>query len=107
MPINASRLDRRVLLSHRVVMVSANGQRSYTFVPYVEVWAMKIEAGGREYQAGQTLIGEATFTFRIRWRKDVKSTDQVTFEGAIFNIGTISEIGRREGLDLLASGVVC
>lgn len=45
---------------------------------------------------------ETAVVFRTRWLDGVLLTDQVTYDGKIFDIKETKEIGRRKGLDLRA-----
>lgn len=104
-------MDRQISLQRRTVgTVDANGSAAQTFAEYAEVWAEKIDAGGREYYAGQQVQGELATRFKIRYRDDVVPTDRISYtrDGVEFdyNITHIQELGRREGLMLFATAIV-
>lgn len=105
--MRAGQLDRDITLKHRVTAAAdVNGSKAQTFVTYVTVPAQKIDAGGREYFAGQQVQAEITTRFKIRFRDDVVPTDRIDFDGKSFNISHVQELGRREGLMIFASAVV-
>lgn len=99
-------LDRQITLLHRSVAApDANGSAAQSFTSYAVVWTEKLDAGGREYFAGQQTQSELATRFKIRYRTDVLATDRLTFEGKSFNITHTQEVGRREGLILFATTV--
>jgi SPP1 family predicted phage head-tail adaptor len=98
-------MDRRISLFHRALAATdANGSSAQTFpTAYATVWAEKIDAGGREYFAGDQAQAELAVRFKIRYRDDVLATDRITLDGLSHNITHIQELGRREGLMLFAT----
>ncbi len=99
-------LDRQIVLQHCVIAAAdMNGSKVQTFTTYATVWTEKLDAGGREYFAGQQVQGELATRFKIRYRTDVLATDRLTFEGKSYNIKHTQELGRREGLMLFATTV--
>lgn len=102
--MDAARLDRRITLLHRTVPApDTNGAARPTFASYATVWAEKIDAGGREFFAGNQERAEIATRFKIRYRSDVEITDRVTADGLSYNVTHIQELGRREGLMLFAT----
>lgn len=65
----------------------------------VTVWAKVSSASGREFAAGNVPIAERRAVFTIRFRA-VSQIDRVSYDGEIWEIVDIREIGRREGLEL-------
>ena len=107
MPLNAGALDRRITLSHRVLARNSQGEQVPTWPEiYATVWAQKIEMSGREFFAAGGILAEGSTRFRIRYRTDVVLTDRLNFDGVDYNISSISEIGRYEGLELFASALL-
>lgn len=106
--MQAGRLDRRIELQHRVLgSRSASGQQAVTYETYATVWAGKKDLRGREYYAANQMNAEISTQFRLRWRSDVLATDRIVCEGVSYNIRPpIAEIGRREGLEILATATV-
>lgn len=102
--MRAGKLDRLVSLYHRVLTQDAQGEQIATYpTAYGQVWAEKLDQRAREYFAAQGTQAEATTRFRIRWRSDVLMTDRVALDGVNYDIVQISEIGRRQGLELFVT----
>jgi SPP1 family predicted phage head-tail adaptor len=66
---------------------------------WAEVWPLK----GREFFAAQQTQYAADVRFRIRYRSDVLMTDRLVYDSVNYDIVQVSEIGRREGLELFAT----
>jgi SPP1 family predicted phage head-tail adaptor len=97
----APKLDRRVSLQRRTLGgATVQGEQVETFTTYATVWAEKLEGGGREAFVASTTYAETTVRFRIRHRTDVLVTDRAEFAGQSFDVIAVSEIGRKEGLEL-------
>jgi SPP1 family predicted phage head-tail adaptor len=103
--MRAGRRDRLVELRHRVVALDPSSGQEVESWPeaYATVWAEKIDVRSREFLAGSVAVGEITTTFRILYRTDVLSTDRIVYGGLAYNIQPPIEIGRREGLELMAT----
>lgn len=103
--MRAGDLDRTVALQRQASALDAYGQP-------VDVWATvgTMRAGvrgepGREFFAANTVVAERKCIFIIRWRADVHATDRIVHDGAAWNIVSTREIGRRVGLELMATRV--
>jgi SPP1 family predicted phage head-tail adaptor len=105
--MDAGGMDRRVTLSHRsVAATDSNGFRAETYPSsYATVWAQKLDIIGREYVAMKQLQSEVSTRFRLRYRSDVLVTDRLTMDGVAYDIHSVAEIGRKEGLEIMASVV--
>ncbi len=102
--MRAGLLDRRLSLYHRVLTQSSHGEQVPSYPSaYATVWAEKLDQRAREYFAAQGTQAEATTRFRIRWRSDVVMTDRLVLDSVNYDIVQISEIGRRQGLELFAT----
>ncbi len=102
--MQAGRMDRRVSLYHRALTQNSHGEQVPSYpAAYVTIWAEKLDQRAREYFAAQSTQAEATTRFRIRWRADVVMTDRLVLDGLNYDIVQISEIGRRQGLELFAT----
>jgi SPP1 family predicted phage head-tail adaptor len=105
--VKAGNLDRRIELQRRsVAAADANGSSAVTYATYAEVWAEKVDAGGREFYAGNQTQAELATQFRIRYRADLQPTDRVRYDGKSFNISHTKELGRRQELILFATATV-
>jgi SPP1 family predicted phage head-tail adaptor len=101
--IQAGKLDRRITIQERTAVQDGAGGETVTWVDRATVWAAKMDVSGREQLMAHQMVPTDLVRFRIRYRSDVAMTDRVVYDGVAYNIQHKAEIGRREGLELLAT----
>jgi phage head-tail adaptor, putative, SPP1 family len=101
--MQAGRLDRRITLQQRVLTRNTQREEVVNYADLGEVWAQKVDMGGREYFAAQQTKAEKTTRFRIRYRPDIVSIHRVVYDGVAYDVNAHSEIGRREGFELFTT----
>ena len=76
-----------------------------TWSVFAEVWAEQVPLQGRELFAAQQVAARVDTRFRLRWRADVtpEATRVVDADGRVFDIVSVLELGRREGLEVMAT----
>lgn len=100
--LRAGDLNRRISLqrfSHAVD--PASGERVKTWATIETVWASRRRASARETLASAELAAVVSDIFEIRWAvawSDLNPKDRLVFEGRAYEIASVDEIGRREGL---------
>lgn len=100
--MRAGPLDRRIVIKAPVTTSDAMGGPVVTYTTLATVWAEKKDTGGREFMAAQQVNAEVTTQFRIRYRSDVTPEHRVTCDGLDYDILYVNELGRRDGLMLMA-----
>jgi len=100
--MNFGRLDRRISLQSQAVSVSGNGERTAgAWTSYAtNVPAEERQQSAREIMASGTEQAQITMAFIIRYREDVTTRHRAVYNGDIYDIEAVREIGRREGLEL-------
>jgi SPP1 family predicted phage head-tail adaptor len=68
-----------------------------------EVWAERRDLSGREVIAAAQTTATAQCKFRIRWLEGFDTRARVQEGATVYEIQHIAELGRREGLEILAS----
>lgn len=81
-----------------------SGEPIKTWQLLVEVWAKKRDAGSREFFAAARDNVEQSTVWKMRWIEGVTPQMRIVHDGVPYTIidGGIKEIGRREGLEILA-----
>lgn len=79
----------------------AAGQPASQWLTIDTVWASAKPATGREIMNALAADAEIPTTFRILWRADMDPSWVIAFEGKIFELVSINELGFREGLEIL------
>ena len=101
--MRSGELDRRIVLQSPSATRSATGAEVTTWADVATVWAaVKREKGG-ESDAAEARQQMAAVVFRIRWRAGVLPGWRVSFDGRLFDVADVRELGRREGLELVAA----
>lgn len=107
MALRAGDLDRRITLQRAAaVQDPATGERVESWATLATVWASRRRASARETLASAELSAEISDVFEIRYGSawaDLNARDRLLFEGRTYNIVTVDEIGRREGLRIGAN----
>lgn len=103
MPIEAGRLDRRIVLQQPTVTRDSVGGPVESWSTVATVWAgYRPQRGDEVFAARQrTATREAVFT--IRHRTDVTESTRIVFDGHNWDIVHIAELDRRAGLEIRAT----
>ena len=99
--MRAGDLDRRIRIQSRTLPTTF-GDELETFTDEATVWASKMDVTGRERIRGVVEVAEGTTVFRIRWRSGMTPKKRIIYDGTVYDISHVAEIGRREGLDITA-----
>lgn len=108
--LDAGSLDRRVTLHRYGVVKDAYGDDRPGFSPLATVAASVRPAPGAERLQSAENAASAPTVIRIRWSSrvaDLNPKDRVEYpvgSGRMFDIKSVVEIGRRDGLEIAAIG---
>jgi len=105
--MNIGKLDRRVTLQTRGGAKDAYGQNIESWSEVATVWCDKIDvvrAASELDSAANQEVTKRVSRFIIRYRSDIDGTFRLLFEGNYYLISQIAEIGRREGIEIVAIG---
>lgn len=102
--IMAGNLNRRVTIEEpRQITDGLNPKLDWSDSVLAVVWAEVTELAGNEnLQASQTFATAVT-RFRIRHRDDVTVICRLKYNDRVYAIESISELGMREGLEILTA----
>lgn len=110
MALRAGTLDRRITLMSAGIVRNEGGDDVDGFVPLATVWASVRPAPGVERLASAQSAAEAPTVFRIRWSPavaDFSPSGVIEYpvgSGRRFDVKSVVEIGRRDGLEIAAVG---
>lgn len=104
--MNAGKLDRRITIQSLVETQDDFGQPVQTTVVLATVWANVAPLRGKEPFQGEQFNAQQVVVFTVRWRDDVDATMRIEHEGETYDIQSVSEIGRREGLEIVGFALV-
>jgi len=99
------RMDARITIQRATVVTNDYGERVPTWATLATVWADIIwrEGSGAERIASDQILSKQPVHFLIRYSTTVSSVsakDRVSYGGKSYEIETIQEIGRNDGLRL-------
>jgi len=104
--MDASKMDRRIRIEQYTQAQDDYGEPIETWAVLDTVWAEVSPLSARELFLAQQVSAQADTRFRIRHRTDLTRTMRIVYDGATYDIYSIQEIGRREGLEILAKARV-
>ena len=96
------RLDRRILILQRSTSTDAWNQNLGSYVQVLEVWAEVKDLGAKEREEADQRVTVNPKIFTIRYRSEVSTKHRISYDGDIYQITGITEIGRKEGLRITA-----
>lgn len=101
--IRAGALDRQIMIERAYPSTDALGAEIANWQPLQAVRAQQITQRAIEaWKAGGT-AAQAEVVWRVRWSRnlaDVGEQDRITYCGWVYPISGVTEIGRREGLEI-------
>jgi SPP1 family predicted phage head-tail adaptor len=100
--MRAGELDRKIRLERLTSTQNDYGEPVESWVLIAEVWASRAVLSGREMYEGDQIAAEALYRFRMYYRTDLDNTCRIVYGSQNYNIKAVSEIGRREGLEVVA-----
>jgi SPP1 family predicted phage head-tail adaptor len=100
--IAAGKLDRQIAIKIATIGADDFGAPTETLADVATVWAEKRDLRGREFYQANADNAEIETVFRIRWRADVSPLNRIAYAGRDYDIVSVAEIGRRDGLEIMA-----
>lgn len=96
------KLDRRITLQGLTQTQGEYGELIDTWTDVATVWANAYAGAGKEFVAARQVNAEVSMQFQIRWLAGVSATMRILYDGAYYDIVSLSEVGRRERLNIFA-----
>jgi SPP1 family predicted phage head-tail adaptor len=109
--VKAGRLDRRIKIQRKTVTLSDSGQPVESWSTLAAVWAALMPVRGAEALSAPQTVAVQLSEFHIRWHNavaDLHPQDRIIHPvgsndaTAVYDIKEVHEIGRREGLKIIA-----
>ncbi|MBB5704635.1 SPP1 family predicted phage head-tail adaptor [Ochrobactrum daejeonense] len=93
-------LDRRVTIERKTKTKTPTGSIVESWQAVTTVWAEIVKQSTSEFFTGYGEAESQKTVFRIRYRSDITTDDRISYNGTAYNLKDVSEIGRRDGLEL-------
>lgn len=103
--MESQKLDRRVTFERSFETRDELGAVVSTWVTLATVWASRRRASARETLAAAEVAAAITDIFECRYANawgDLSPVDRLVFDNRSYDIVSVEEIGRREGLRINA-----
>lgn len=107
--MRAGNLDRRIQIEQAVeTQDPASGEVTQEWELHREVWAEVKPLQGNEFYSAQQWAAKVDTLFRIRYPLGLDplpnpdESMRIVYKSKVYNIQHVAEIGRREGLEILA-----
>lgn len=105
--MDSPKLDREITLERfTATQDEGSGEDIQVWAPIATVWASKRDISDGEKFAASEVVAEMSTRFQIRWDQswsDLNPKDRVVYEGRIYGIVGVKELGRRDGLEITAA----
>jgi SPP1 family predicted phage head-tail adaptor len=99
--MRAGQLDRVIVLQeHTRTGTTPAGTAIMDWADVATLRAQLVQANTEEFQRAYGEGANTGVIFRIRWLDEIDVDNRLTYQGRIFNIREITEIGRAKGLEL-------
>lgn len=102
--MRSHKLDRVITIQTKTTSQNEYGDVTEGWADVATVHAQRLEARTSDFLRAESEGTEALRVYRIRWRPYLALDDRVIEGGSEFNIKSIVELGRREGLELRCEG---
>lgn len=100
--MRAGTLDRTITLQSVTTTVDDYGTPAEAWTDFATVRAQLVQASTTEYLRTYGETATKADIFRIRWLDGVTDRHRIVYNGGNYNIRQVTEIGRRQGLELRA-----
>lgn len=99
--MRSEELDRRITIQRGTATRDATNSEVLSWSNFVTLSASRRTASARERLAAQEVGAEIEQVFATRWTPTaatVNPKDRLVFDGRTYDIASVEEIGRRDGL---------
>lgn len=105
MPVDAGKLDKRIIIQSLTESTGADGTVTVTWSNDVTLWAQFMKATSREFMAAQQVNSDITHTIKIRKRSGVTASHRLKFGTRIMNIAGPPEDVGEHGEEMLITAI--
>jgi SPP1 family predicted phage head-tail adaptor len=104
--IPAGKLDRRITILRGTKVKDSYNSEVLTWEPLASVWAQALPVLDAERLRAGEKLGVKSYRFSIRYSPTMATVDyrdRLSFEGRLFDINGVKEMGRREFIEITAT----
>ena len=93
-------LDRKITIEHPVRTANSYGEPVEVWEAFAVLWANVNHKGGREGFYARQVIAQGDVVFKVRYTAGVTPLMRVKYDGQIYNIIAVAEVGRKAFLEI-------
>ncbi len=101
--MRAGEMDRFIRIEKNTPTRSASGDQVDSWAKFAEVWAKKRDLKTAESLDADRDVAMVQTEFSIYWLEGVTASMRIVYDSATYDIEGVREIGRREGLAVIAT----
>lgn len=104
--MNIGGMNTKIIIERNTPTKSTNGAEIPSWATLATLWADKRPVSGREtLQGADRVITTEAASFYTHYYSGITTKDRINESGRYWNLRYVREVGRREGLELLAEVV--
>jgi SPP1 family predicted phage head-tail adaptor len=104
--MNIGQMDRKITIQRKSSStVDAAGSPVESWSTHWRTWAKFVPMSGSESLRIERQVGSEIARFFVRFYDDITIKDRISFDGKLWDIQNIRELGRRESLEILAEAL--
>lgn len=104
--MRAGQLDRVILIQRETTTLDLYGVPAKVWTTFATMRAqMLVPLAIDDRESSRGHVTDTSVTFRTRWIVGIGLEHRIAYDGQVFTIRQIKEIGRRVGLDVLCERV--
>ena len=101
--LNAGRLDRKIIIERNSgATADVYGEITASWTTLTTLWGQIAQLSGREILGAEKETVMKSIRVICRYSSEVKPKDRLNINSVYYNITYVRELGRREGLEILA-----
>ena len=100
--MRAGRLDSKITIQSATLVRDAYGSAIETWTTFATVWASEKPIRGTEYFAASQINVKIDSIFTIRYLDGLLETMRIYHDGKYWDIRSINELGRQDGMEIYA-----
>lgn len=99
--MKAGKLDRRIVIQNQSDTIGTDGFRTTTWSTFLTVWSNVLHTTGKEKTENSDRSNERNVNFKVRYNSTITTQMRVVWNGGVYAVLDIKELGRKDGLLLI------
>lgn len=96
------RLDRLITIQRKLTTKNSTGNESESYYDLINLWSSMRAYTGTEKTESSEIVASGFYVFKSRYSNNVKPKDRISYNGNYYDIVSVIELGRKDGLEITA-----